>query len=481
MKHPNLLLHVAAAVVIVKTTTSLTWKPEGIQDGSKLQHCVGDVASLPWTFEASPAESVTSIQWYKNTGTKETLVASYVDGQFLKTPSVETSIEFLLNAGIRILHVAEADFGTYTVRVNGLNGCKRFTESQTVTLSLPPETMRVESGHLNVEVLPEVVLYEKTGEHHARLACGRFTRAASTSDLTPLVTVTWETPTEGGVSSTANSDGRFFLDLLNPVQGGQYTCYVQVSPLAQCVNSSGFVIPQSGHVVVNAEELRFLVLEAENTNLRKALNNYRHESQRVQTKLEKHLDEVSKLTSTTSQQLQSVKSSVVSLTSQAGEREQSTKRAIDEVTRAINELAYVPYVFTAKPQKSRLYANGDVVLFDEVLADLGSIYDVTTGIGTVPVDGVYVASLRSDPANGRSESDEKNVDLHLFINGSRKMTAWGERGVPGSVSSVLKLKAGDRIEVKADAWVIDNSGKEMEITETFETGCLFSIALMRTM
>ena len=53
-----------------------------------------------------------------------------------------------------------------------------------------------------------------------------------------------------------------------------------------------------------------------------------------------------------------------------------------------------PLVFTAELGTTRNYNAGDIIHFNRILADFGSMYDRDSGIVTVPQHGIYSISVR---------------------------------------------------------------------------------------
>ncbi|KAK7480303.1 hypothetical protein BaRGS_00028471, partial [Batillaria attramentaria] len=107
----------------------------------------------------------------------------------------------------------------------------------------------------------------------------------------------------------------------------------------------------------------------------------------------------------------------------------------------VTEQATTPYLFTAHAGQAATYNDGQVVLFHDIMYNLGNMYDALTGAITAPRDGVYLVSIRPDPQVGQ------NLTLQIRVNGSVKFYAFDEHSDPTGVSAALDLKAGDRITV----------------------------------
>ncbi|KAK7495127.1 hypothetical protein BaRGS_00013537 [Batillaria attramentaria] len=600
---------------------SLIWTSRGLHDGSDLRHCVGDVVSLPWTFTTEDGETVSSVRWYR----KE-------------------------------------------------------------------DATRLEGVRLSVEMLPTTAVDSVTGDHHARLACGRFL-----SDGEPAVSAIWESPSGERLKSTEYSGGQFILNLPNPATGGRYTCHVHVPKSAKCVNNTG-AMPDNGNVLVDGTELRFIVLEAENRQLKAELRGHRLETntsqaslaqqlnsqledmgsdltsrlaevgsdlkarmaqeaqrltevdsrltselEKVDTRVKSNLTEMdsklitqvdeiesklktelterdtklaaltevdskltselenvdtrlkSKLTEVDSKlitqvdeiesklktelterdtklaaltevdskltsELENVDTRLKSKLTEMDSRHMSqldevetklktelTKRNAkltaqlrgfdskvtsrlqdaEKMKRQLNQLdsklelhtsnaetkltqnlkkhyesriqqtearlkqdhtelgrqvrgldsrlasltngrVSTPYAFTALPRTNRQYNGNEVVIFDNIITNVGNMYSTWTGILTVPQDGVYMVSIRADtPAHW---SSTLALFLDVVVNGRKMMVAYAERDVPSGVSGALKLKAGDRV------WV--RKSPEANQYSTVESGTLFSLVLV---
>ncbi|KAK7482253.1 hypothetical protein BaRGS_00026496 [Batillaria attramentaria] len=137
-------------------------------------------------------------------GGDDNVLATEVMGSLFLPPGATINVEFIPNAGVRLLNVATKDSGTYSVHVNiNLHG-SIVTEVQTV-----------------------------------------------------------ETPSNQTVPSTSSSDGTFFLSLPSPVATGEYTCFLDnSSPASLCVESDSS-LRKGASVVVDKMDARFAILASQ--------------------------------------------------------------------------------------------------------------------------------------------------------------------------------------------------------------------------
>nr|KAG5692427.1 hypothetical protein BaRGS_032480 [Batillaria attramentaria] len=95
-------------------------------------------------------------------------------------------LEYVPNAGIRLVNVSSSDLGIYTVHVKvEVNGSEE-EHVQEVILAEPESLPTNYTGVLDARLLPEAVLDESTGDWHAQISCGDFTDPEQTS-----LSVTW--------------------------------------------------------------------------------------------------------------------------------------------------------------------------------------------------------------------------------------------------------------------------------------------------
>lgn len=91
---------------------------------------------------------------------------------------------------------------------------------------------------------------------------------------------------------------------------------------------------------------------------------------------------------------------------------------------------------------------GQTIIFNKAFLNDGNAYDVTTGVFTVPMDGVYLFSYFV------AEINNDQIVLRLVVNGGNRVDAVAE-GVQqghndqGGNLVILKLHAGDTVFVQA--------------------------------
>nr|KAG5690540.1 hypothetical protein BaRGS_014673 [Batillaria attramentaria] len=87
-----------------------------------MEACTGQKVTFPWTFNVTSSEKVVDIEWHYNA---DSLLASYVYGNFLPVPTARQQVHFRPNAGLEIRNVTVADSGVYSVFVVILGDIER--------------------------------------------------------------------------------------------------------------------------------------------------------------------------------------------------------------------------------------------------------------------------------------------------------------------------------------------------------------------
>ena len=117
-----------------------------------------------------------------------------------------------------------------------------------------------------------------------------------------------------------------------------------------------------------------------------------------------------------------------------------------------NTGSYDHLAWTGKTNKDKDYATNETVLFQTALTNKGNMYNSTSGIITIPVDGAYLISLRPFPSSDSSSLRmivHLNIDVFLF----EGTVAWpifstlADRGVPSGMTSPFLFQEGDRLHV----------------------------------
>lgn len=104
-------------------------------------------------------------------------------------------------------------------------------------------------------------------------------------------------------------------------------------------------------------------------------------------------------------------------------------------------------------------AKGAVVKFQTVITNYGNAFDVTSGIFTAPVDGMYLFS-----ASMYNVFAGQKLDTDIVKNGAKEVNMYCSPAIQYSACSatvVLRLATGDRI------WISDASGQMVDHDSSF--------------
>nr|KAG5701400.1 hypothetical protein BaRGS_032732 [Batillaria attramentaria] len=203
-------------------------------------------------------EAVQDIKWnYQRKGNdKQQMVAVSAGGTFLPTQQFSGRVRHLATAGIVVREVSVSDSGNYSVQmdVKGVIGMVTgYSRSVYVDVA--------DAFRLTQE--PEAVYDVTTESWHVVLKCGAVDRNGQSN-----VDVLWRTPSRD-LASTTYENGYFYLNVPNPLEGGNYTCILPGNLGATaCVPSTTGRSPQSS-IFVDKMEARLTVLQAENTAVKK--------------------------------------------------------------------------------------------------------------------------------------------------------------------------------------------------------------------
>lgn len=88
-------------------------------------------------------------------------------------------------------------------------------------------------------------------------------------------------------------------------------------------------------------------------------------------------------------------------------------------------------------------ANGSVIVFDQVTTNLGQGYNSTSGIFTIPRDGVYIFtwSMRSHPLT------RKYTNTYLFVNGQAVGTLHDKSENLVTNSAMFHFESSDQVYI----------------------------------
>lgn len=102
--------------------------------------------------------------------------------------------------------------------------------------------------------------------------------------------------------------------------------------------------------------------------------------------------------------------------------------------------------FFATRDAGTFTANNSVIIFNSVRHNIGSHYDNTTGVFTVPVDGIYLINFSLISGNTSLVEGEIQVNGNRILNGRNYSGASGTQNAI-SGSAVLQLSANDAVRI----------------------------------
>ncbi|KAK7474180.1 hypothetical protein BaRGS_00034588, partial [Batillaria attramentaria] len=116
----------------VPGSEGLQWESSntGLSHGATVTACVGQTVLLNWTYVLDAGEHIEDIQWelwtegeialccFIRWGHSDEMQAILVEGSVLPVPGASKQLQFVSNAGIRLVNVTSQDAGTYSVRMN---------------------------------------------------------------------------------------------------------------------------------------------------------------------------------------------------------------------------------------------------------------------------------------------------------------------------------------------------------------------------
>lgn len=100
--------------------------------------------------------------------------------------------------------------------------------------------------------------------------------------------------------------------------------------------------------------------------------------------------------------------------------------------------------FTASLTSSITLQPNEVLKFDKVWLNIGNVYDPSTGVFTVPRNGLYFVSSTVMASRGL------HLHCHLWKNNQSDVGMFGTDYSTGTLNTVMALKKGDRIYAKHD-------------------------------
>ncbi|XP_071180298.1 cerebellin-1-like [Mytilus edulis] len=100
--------------------------------------------------------------------------------------------------------------------------------------------------------------------------------------------------------------------------------------------------------------------------------------------------------------------------------------------------------FTASFSKDDWPKPNEIIIFDHVWLNVGNGYDATTGVFTVPRNGLYSLTGTLMSADGR------NLHCHLYRDNQDTIGLFGHDFSSGTLHSAMVLQEGEKIYIKHD-------------------------------
>ncbi|VDI63872.1 Hypothetical predicted protein, partial [Mytilus galloprovincialis] len=107
--------------------------------------------------------------------------------------------------------------------------------------------------------------------------------------------------------------------------------------------------------------------------------------------------------------------------------------------------------FTASLTNKKTLAAKEIIKFDKVWLNTGDIYDPSTGIFTVPINGLYLVSSSMMSDSG------KHLHCHLWRNDQSNVGVFGTGYSQGSLNTVMDLKKGEHLTIHLHNGAVENA------------------------
>ncbi|XP_063399013.1 EMILIN-2-like [Mytilus trossulus] len=100
--------------------------------------------------------------------------------------------------------------------------------------------------------------------------------------------------------------------------------------------------------------------------------------------------------------------------------------------------------FTASRTHTKPIAANQVITFETVWLNTGHIYNPSTGVFTVPMDGLYLVS------SSLMSTYAKHLHCHMWKNDQPNVGAFGTGWSQGTLNALMDLKKGDTLSIRHD-------------------------------
>ncbi|XP_025079790.1 uncharacterized protein LOC112555570 [Pomacea canaliculata] len=376
---------VVVLLLLCTEISSFQWTSD-IQDGADVYACVNESVTFPWRYAVDRGEVVEDIKWYFQSQTSSHVgIAGTVQGQFFPLPTpFSNRIRQVEEAGLQLMSPTTRDRGSYSVTVTVLRGLSFATYNRTAFLIMAETPLIHHSEALWAQQERATVYDNNTGQLHVQLSCGKYVTTGN-----PPVSVEWKFPSGETQLVSTHINGKFFLTLPNPVEGGNYTCRLSSRfPPVSCLprNSSVFA---SSSVTVDEVKIRLSLLEGEQEMNKIEKQDLREEVDRLKEE---------------NQKLREIANNL-----QRYNREENMKVRFD-----------------ARLGTAKGFSTNQIIIFDLMMANEGNAYNATTGVFTAPLNGLYLFELTLDQYSSsrlpswskviQSDHNFCQVDLQAFNN-----------------------------------------------------------------
>ncbi|XP_076445899.1 uncharacterized protein LOC143283539 [Babylonia areolata] len=391
--------------------TGLEWKSSSqLPDNATLAVCEGQNVTLHWQYNHLQGQHLKTEEWHfvEDGGSSDRLLAVRSQGQFVPEAGTTVQLEFMPNAGIRLVNVTVQDSGTYSVRVsfNEHGSIKTYTQTAHVHVSANGDGV-VENGHLMATVRPGMTRDNRTQDLHLVLACSRINEPWRAS-----AHIVWSTPQHVELQTSWWDDGVSYLLVPNPVTSGPYTCNLDKATAALGCQSSESPSVREGTVHMDGVEARLSLLEGKLQDVRS------RESELV--------DKVDRL-----------------------EAENSALKHQLAAT-GLATISFSVFILNSTHYSS------DPLLLPHVISNQGEAFNVTSGQFLVPVSGLYVFHVTLTTTNPVPDSSIDTVYLMIDQHPWRSALSGRPNGYydTGSTNMVKRLTQGQKVwlENAARGW-----------------------------
>nr|QBA18389.1 VIgL family C1q-related protein 7 [Littorina littorea] len=426
------VLFVEAVLLGVVSCFEWTFQPD-----TMVYSCTGKQVTLPWEFKTDDEESVLQISWIFGDVFDSVLVATVSFDTFVPTEAYLQRVHHVTNGGLYLRDVTMKDSGNYTVEVNTEKHGTLSTSRHSVFLQVGDGLM-TQGNELKVKQDPRALWDDSTAQWVIRLICGTFTFMGQ-----PNIHVIWTTPEGETRSSTYYEDNNFYLTLLSPVEGGNYTCLIPIHLLPDiCANTSSHGNETvSATVGVDDLRVRLSLIEAEQKTLGDRLRESEETCASETIRLKEANTDLLKLLNETrimhDQEQETVYAEIQTLRNVT----QNQQVLLDNQKKQVAFTVRFDSVNGATMNVGR----SGTIMFDFEVTNRGNYFNMSTGIFTAPVAGTYFFVLGAMIPKGQPYAE---MGIHVSGKGVLALTHGGQNYIRDQTHAALHLNEGDQVKAK---------------------------------